>query len=172
MEIWKELKGYSINYLISNTGKIKSPDQTVDIGMGRIQFKKERIIKCHVSNRGYWAVGLTCEKGKSKVFHLHRLLAQTFIPNPNEYKCINHKDGNKLNNHISNLEWVTHSQNNKHAYDTGLKKPCRKITTEHVVQIRALSRHLGVRHFQLAAMYNAKPSAISEIVNYKLRING
>lgn len=172
MEIWKELEGFRIKYLISVFGEIKSPDQTVDIGLSRSQFKKERIIKSHISNTGYVTVGLTFGRAKSRGFHVHRLLAQTFLPNPNGYRCINHKDGNKLNNSLNNLEWVTHAQNNKHAYDIGLKKPFRKVTTDQVKQMRALSKCLYIPNMLLASMYGISRSAVSKIVNFKTRNHG
>ena len=63
---------------------------------------------------------------KDKTYYIHRLVAQTFIPNPKNYPCVNHKDGNKLNNNVNNLEWCTYSYNNKEAYRLGLKKPSTK----------------------------------------------
>lgn len=73
-------------------------------------------IKPYVSKIGYLQIKINLN-GKSKHFYVHRLIAEEFIPNPNKLKCVNHKDGNKLNNKIDNLEWCTYSQNNQHAYD-------------------------------------------------------
>ncbi len=78
--------------------------------------KTKRYLKHSTSNTGYLTVYVD---GKNRL--LHRLLAETFIPNPDNLPCVNHKDGNKLNNDLSNLEWCTYSHNNKHAYKTGLK---------------------------------------------------
>ena len=77
---------------------------------------KEKIKKPTITSHGYYVISI---KGKTHL--LHRLIAKAFIENPNNYPCINHKDGNKLNNLIDNLEWCTKAMNNKHAYDTGLK---------------------------------------------------
>ena len=68
---------------------------------------------------GYKAIGF-CIEGKRKITHIHRLLAITYIPNPHNKPCVNHKDGNKLNNDLSNLEWNSHSENSKHAFKIGL----------------------------------------------------
>lgn len=72
-----------------------------------------------VDNVGYYQSSFT-ENGKKHYVRLHRLLALAFIPNPNNYPQVNHIDGNKLNNDISNLEWATNSQNTKHGYDNNL----------------------------------------------------
>lgn len=105
-EIWKSIDGYP-NYLISESGKIYS--------MG-----VQRILKQDYSG-GYRRV--TIFFFDKRRFLVHRLVAREFVPNPNNYKIVNHKDGNKLNCHYTNLEWCTQSQNVKHAFDTGLKKP-------------------------------------------------
>ena len=67
---------------------------------------------------------------KKKTFYVHRLIAEAFIPNPNNYPCVNHKDGNKRNNSVENLEWCTHSHNNREAYRLGLRTP-NKATNKH-----------------------------------------
>ena len=74
----------------------------------------------HVDRCGYHEVLLT-ENGKSKWYLTHRLVASTYIPNPQNYQFVNHIDGNKLNNNINNLEWCTRSYNTKHAFETGLQ---------------------------------------------------
>lgn len=72
---------------------------------------------------GYKMVGLKIN-GKMKSKSIHRLMAEIFIPNPDNLPQVNHKDGNKENNDISNLEWMTRAQNSQHAYDNGLLKQC------------------------------------------------
>ena len=76
-----------------------------------------KLIKAGLGGTGYLTVAL---RGKTKT--IHRMVAEVFIPNPLNLSCVNHKDGNKLNNHISNLEWSTYSDNIKHAYRLGLNK--------------------------------------------------
>lgn len=73
-----------------------------------------------VTDKGYRKYHLKTDEGKHKKFLGHRLVALVFIPNPCDKLEVNHKDGDKLNNHISNLEWCTHSENVQHAYDNNL----------------------------------------------------
>lgn len=108
-EIWKRINGYE-EYEISNLGRVKS-------------FKRDRkgkIMKPKFSGE-YLAVTL-CADGQQERKTIHRLVAEHFIPNPSRLPWVNHKDGNKLDNKVTNLEWVTPSENNNHAYEIGLKK--------------------------------------------------
>ena len=102
-EIWKDIKGDEGLYQISNFGKVK---------------RKNRILKNRKISQ-YKGVALSKE-GKVKNYTIHRLVAQAFIDNPKNKKEVNHIDGNKDNNMVNNLEWVTRQENQQHAYDTGL----------------------------------------------------
>ena len=106
MEVFKTITG-SENYEVSNFGRVRNK-------------KTGKILKGRKSDWGYIIVYLN-QNGRRKNVKAHRMCAIEFIENPNNYPCVNHKDGNKENNHISNLEWCTYSQNNAHAYQTGLK---------------------------------------------------
>lgn len=106
MEIWKDipnLKGYQV----SNIGRIKS-----------LKFKNEKILKYFVNEIGYPTINLY-EGTKRKQYRVHRLVAQAFIDNPNNYPCINHKNEIKTDNRVENLEWCTIGYNN--VYGTRLK---------------------------------------------------
>ena len=118
MEIWKNIKGYENLYLISNTGKVKALAKSIWNGQGYLHFP-EIIRKPTYDKDGYLNITLS-KKGKSTTFKLHRLVATAFIPNPNNLPEVNHIDGNKSNNKVDNLEWVTRSENQKHAFRTGL----------------------------------------------------
>ena len=98
-EIWKDKKDYEGLYMVSNWGRVKS-----------IKFGKERILKPVTNSSGYLLVNL-CKDGKVKAFTVHRLVAEAFLPNPHNYPCVNHKDENKQNNNVDNLEWCTHEYN-------------------------------------------------------------
>lgn len=148
--IWKTYP-FDGRFIVSNAGEVKS----------KITGK---IYKTCKNKSGY--LGFVTSLGKrklSKLYKVHRMVAQTFIPNPENKPCVNHIDGNKQNNCVGNLEWVTYSENTTHAYKTGLckpiKSPHRKLTDEQVRFIRdsyipkdknfggrALARKLGVDH--------------------------
>ena len=98
-EIWKDKKDYEGHYQVSNCGRVKS-----------IKFGKERILKPVPNSFGYLFVNL-CKDGKVKAFTVHRLVAEAFIPNPNNYKEVNHKDEDKSNNVVTNLEWCDRKYN-------------------------------------------------------------
>lgn len=98
MEIYKDIEGYE-GYKISNYGNVKS-----------LKFGKEKILKQTKNKQGYLRVDLYKE-GKLKHYKVHRLVAQAFIPNPNNYPMVNHRDEDKTNNIVENLEWCTPKYN-------------------------------------------------------------
>lgn len=106
-EVWENIKGYEEIYQVSNTGKIK-----------RLKSKsiaqEDRIIANKTKKNGYKFVCLSL-KNIQKYYHVHRLVAETFISNPENKKYVNHIDCNKSNNNVENLEWVTAKENNEHA---------------------------------------------------------
>ena len=106
-EIWKAIAECNGEYYVSNYGQVKS-----------YKFGREVILK-HWNVQGYLFIQLA-KNNKKKSMSIHRLVAKAFIPNPYNKLTVNHKDGNKLNNCVDNLEWMTHSENMKHAWDTGL----------------------------------------------------
>ena len=113
-EVWKDVKGYEGLYKVSNTGKVKS-----------FQRNREKLLSDKYYENGYLRASLSKNKEKKKVL-IHRLVAETFIPNPENKPEVNHIDGNKKNNNASNLEWCTHCENIKHAWETGLNEELRK----------------------------------------------
>ena len=117
-ETWKDIPNYEDIYEISTRGYIKSISRWRDNGKSGY-LQKEKYMTPHVTKKGYLAIDLYKDK-KRKKYLVHRLIAETFIPNPNNYPCVNHKDGNKLNNDINNLEWCTQQYNMKEAARLGL----------------------------------------------------
>ena len=117
MEIWKDIEGFIGYYKISNFGNIKSVKRIVNYSDNRLRVYDSAIIKSHICGRGYNVIRLTKDKSK-KTFYIHQLVAMAFL---NHIPCgskivVNHKDFNKLNNHIDNLELVTNrvNSNKKH----------------------------------------------------------
>jgi len=119
-EIWKEITGFEGLYSVSNLGNIKSHSRKANISNGKFRIMKERILKPQITFNGYNAIVLN-NGDKHKMFKIHTLVATHFIQNKLKHKEINHIDGNKLNNHFSNIEWCSRSQNIKHSYDNGLR---------------------------------------------------
>jgi hypothetical protein len=112
-ETWKEIEGKA-GFFVSDKGRIK-----------RVQGDKEVIRRLSILKIGYPAVTIYAD-GKHKTFYVHRMVAEAFLPNPHNYRCVNHIDGNKANNALSNLEWCSHSMNHIHAYSTGLREAAFK----------------------------------------------
>ena len=122
-EIWKDIKGYEGLYQASTLGEIRRIESVVvDKNKKRIRTFKNKKIKQILRKDGYYFVNLS-KNGKVKTAKVHRLIAETFLKNDVNYNIINHKDGNKINNNVTNLEWCTCSHNTKEAYRLGLRKP-------------------------------------------------
>jgi hypothetical protein len=113
MDELKVIDGTQGKYSISAEGYVYSHVNT----QGHLLPNKVNKRKTQISIWGYPVVDITLD-GKRKKYPIHRLVATYFIENPQSKPCVNHKDGNKLNNSVSNLEWVTYSENEKHSYDT------------------------------------------------------
>ena len=116
MEEWKDIKGYEGLYQISNKGRVKS--------LGNNKTRKEKILKENKNTDGYSEVTL-CKNGKCKKYRVHRLVAEAFIPTSDKSLCVNHKDENKSNNCVENLEWCDRLYNNN--YGTRNERLSRKI---------------------------------------------
>ena len=124
-EIWKPIKGYKGRYEVSNMGNIKRLARIVKRPTCKREPTQsvEEIVMCiRTTQHGYKTVKLVNAQGERKDILVHRLVAAAFIPKPVGKDYINHKDGNKINNCVDNLEWVSIKENNQHAYDTGLKR--------------------------------------------------
>jgi hypothetical protein len=124
-EIWKDVSGYEGLYQVSNLGRVKSVPRcdkvTYTSGTVWYRNRKGRIIHQNNHLNGYKLVNL-CKDGTSKTYFVHRLVANAFLPNPSSLPQVNHKDGDKDNNSIENLEWCTCKENVKHAFLIGLRK--------------------------------------------------
>lgn len=125
--MWRQISGYEGYYEVSDDGMVRSVDRYITESTGRKRFLRGSIMKLtNASGRkdsdGYLVVNLHKDH-KSSVNSVHVLVANAFIPNPYNKPTVNHKDGNKHNNSVSNLEWASYSENNSHAVDNGLRHP-------------------------------------------------
>jgi hypothetical protein len=116
-EVWRSVDGYENIYEVSNFGNVKSLERTDRLG----RIVKEKILKTIKHNCGYLKVHLS-KNNVSKKFYIHRLVANAFLINDNNYPEVNHEDGDKHNNNLENLKWVTCSDNIKHAFANGLNR--------------------------------------------------
>lgn len=115
-EQWKPIQEFNGEYEVSNLGRVRS--------MKRYYGMVGRIMPQTIQRKGYYAVTFHMNN-KAYCRKVHRLVIEAFTPNPDNLPCINHIDGNKLNNHVSNLEWCTYQHNMQHAVSTGLTHPHR-----------------------------------------------
>ena len=141
-DAWVDIKGYEGLYAVSNCGAVKGIDRMVRSKYGGLKLAPSAILKPFIS-KGYERVNLS-KRGAVKHRFVHRLVAETFIPVPDssEPLQVNHIDGNKRNNSISNLEWVTARENTLHAFRTGLRVPQAKGKDSHMFgKIGAAAHH-------------------------------
>lgn len=132
-ESWRWIPGYELLYQVSSLGRVRS----------FARYKEPRLLRPYLDPRGYVQIVFTVNS-KPRTYWLHRLVAQTFVPNASGKPEVNHIDGNKKNNCADNLEWVTSSENTLHGYRTGLLRPhglrgeqlSKKLTEEKVLEIR------------------------------------
>jgi hypothetical protein len=168
-EIWKDIIGYEGYYQISNLGRVKSLDRIVDNRRGQF-LRKGRFLKPYKSTKAYMLLGL-CVNGKMKAFTFHRILAKHFIPNPENKKEINHKNGVRDDNRLENLEWVTGSENIRHSFKvlkrkkmTGEKHPMHKLTESNVIEIKKIYNAGGISYKRLGEIYNVSDVTIGRVV--------
>ena len=143
-EIFKDVKGYEGYYEISNLGRVRSTS-----------YKGKRILKPAITKNGYLNV-VFCVNQKKEHKLIHRLVAETFIPNINNYSTVNHKDEDKLNNCVENLEWLSVEDNNRYSNS-------KMLTKEQVLQIPSLIDQ-GYTQLEIAKYFNVSRRAIQSIL--------
>lgn len=159
-EEWRDISEFIGYYQVSDTGLVRRIGDCSNQN-GSWKLENPRILKAKDNGRGYLYLVLSIH-GKHYHRYVHRLVAQSFIDNPNNYNEINHKDGDKKNNNASNLEWCNHSYNGKHAYSLGLRtvRGCygkkKKVAmidmqTNMIIKIfnsvDEASKHVGLKNF-------------------------
>jgi hypothetical protein len=163
MEVFKDIKGYIGKYQISNLGTIKTLDRLDSLG----RFKKSVILKTTLDHDGYVRITLNGDSSKKKNFSIHRLVMETFNPISEKSLQVNHIDGNKQNNNINNLEWITGKKNVIHSLQIGLRPsgedhPNAKLTNFQVKQIPELQKQ-GYSLHTISKLYGVAYSTIKNI---------
>lgn len=152
-EVWKPIAGYEGMYEISSYGRVRSLARTIaiegDVKGAHVRSYRERILRYARHPGGYQTVVLS-NTGEQIGHYVHRLVAEAFLPPRPEAPEVNHKDADKTNNHVSNLEWVTAAENGAHASKAGLC--AKKLTPEKVAEIRRL-RETGLPYSKIAAPF-------------------
>lgn len=160
-EVWKDVVGFEGLYSVSNLQRVRSEKRKSN---GHWSVVCERILRPGKHKFGYPKFTL-CKNGKLYYVHLHRLVAQAFIPNPSNLPCINHKDNNPDNNSIDNLEWCTHKYNSRYAYKqerlskVGEKNHMSKLSETEVLEI--FNSKLG--RIPLSMKYNVSKQTVYDI---------
>lgn len=172
-EIWKDIPDYEGYYQVSSLGRVRSCDRVVEHSGGGKRAVRQRVLSQYSDRYGYQNVCL-CFKGKPRTITVHSLVAKAFLGNRLTGNQINHIDGNKGNNSLSNLEYCSPSQNNQHAYDLGLKvapkgekQGSSKLTQEQVLLIRQAYASGGVSQAVLAKLYGIGQGAVCRIIARK-----
>lgn len=170
--VYKKIPGCDLDYFITTNGMVWSTSRKNGI---------ERFMKTHLNKTGYPCVGLKMG-GKQKILLVHRLVAQAFIPNPENKPYINHKDGTRDNNNVDNLEWCTQKENVYHAihvlhrWTTTEKqrktasiygKLNRKLTMDDAIEIRRLYRSGEYSSIQLSKMFGLSKGCVLRIIHNK-----
>lgn len=172
--MWKTINGATY-YQVSDNGQVRSLDKPFNRTLNGVKYPsviKGKILK-HKDIRGYKNVCIVYDDGHRKTKQIHRLVMETFAPIDNmEQLQVNHKDCNKANNNLSNLEWMTSKENISHAIKNGLRQKRRnqngsknnlaKLTENDVIEILRLIKK-GLKNPEIAALYNVKENTISGI---------
>lgn len=123
-ELWKDVVGYEGRYQVSSLGRVRSVTRIVNRPMGSTRLVESKILSLQKSNLGYLRIILIDKNHKAKTCSVHRLVALAFIPNPNNFPMVNHKDENKENNFVENLEWCDAAYNV--SYGTAIQRRSEK----------------------------------------------
>lgn len=160
---WRDVPNYVGKYQVSSTGQVWSVPRVVRRLGGRDNPIPGKLLTPNISSTGYVTVGLTDSDHHTTPVLVHRIVASAFIPNPSNKPQVNHIDGDKQNNCVDNLEWVTQFENNYHAYTTGL---CDAWSSEHIQYMTDCAKSVTckpVRCVTNGVVYGSRSSAAKSL---------
>lgn len=170
VEIWKDIPEYEGIYQVSNLGNLKSYDRIVLFGKIKA-LRKGKLLSLRHNPNDYLYTVFSVNKNR-KTVKPHRIVAEVFLPNTENKRCVNHINGIKIDNRVDNLEWVTYSENTKHAVKIGLKTGKRgenshlaKLTKEQIENIRIIYSNGNISQLKVAKLFNVSQPQINRIIN-------
>ena len=174
MEKWLPVVGYEAHYEVSDAGRVRSLDRILQYKDGRSGRYKGSLIAGTVDANGYVVVTLTNKARR----HVHRLVAEAFLGLRETRTTVNHKNGKKADNRLSNLEWATYTENNRHARATGLQRQhgenCNltKFSSHTARALKKVHERFGLNHKELAEIFGISTYHVGEILRGESRVRG
>lgn len=177
-EVWLPLQGYESNYGISNMGRVKSYERTINVCNTSTYLRPEMIMRPNLTKAKYYIVELTVNN-VAQTFYIHRLVALHFITNPENKPHVNHKYGKTTDNRYHQIEWATESENNKHSYDvlgkqSTLKRMIGKLNHEsiEVVAVKDMALLQFDTQTQCANYFKTSIATVKRIIKGERLIQG
>jgi len=172
LEVWLDIKGYEGHYQVSSFGRVKSLARVIECRKNVFVNKKEKFLSDWDCGKGYRKVKLS-KDGIEKSIRVHRLVADTFLSNPDAKLEVNHINGIKNDNRVENLDWCTSSENTIHALNNKLKISQKgsehgmsKLTEKDVLEIRKIGRNKTLK--EVSEIYKVDMSLISLVLLNKI----
>lgn len=175
MEIWEKLKNYEDSHQVSNLGKVRTVERTVK-GLNGLRKYKSKLLTIFIRKKDSYCRICLCKNGEERIEYLHRIVAETFIENPENKPQVNHKNGIKSDNRVENLEWCTPKENTHHGFLTGLttryggeNSTNWYIPKEIVKELYKLAHYSGRTLSSISEEYGTPISTISDIKHKRIR---